>query len=96
MESAAVYNEENEQLTIFAVNRHLKEGLELECDIRNFEGYEVVEHIVLENDDLKQTNSAKGTPVAPHSNGNAAIENGLVSTLLPKLSWNVIRLAKRK
>jgi alpha-N-arabinofuranosidase len=55
-----------------------------------------VEHIVLENDDLKQTNSAKGTPVAPHSNGNAVIENGLVSAVLPKLSWNVIRLAKRK
>lgn len=26
--STAVYNEENEQLTIFAVNRHLQEGLE--------------------------------------------------------------------
>ncbi|MBY0148974.1 alpha-N-arabinofuranosidase [Neobacillus niacini] len=96
LESTAVYNEENEQLTIFAVNRHLQEGLELECDIRNFEGYQVLEHIVLENDDLKQTNSAAGTPVAPHSNGNAVIDNGLVTAILPKLSWNVIRLAKRQ
>lgn len=66
LESTAVYNEENEQLTIFAVNRDLQEGLHLECDIRNFEGYKIVEHIVLENDEIKQTNSAQGTPVAPH------------------------------
>jgi alpha-L-arabinofuranosidase len=96
LESTAVYNEENEQLTIFAVNRHLQDGLELEMDIRNFEGYEVFEHIVLENDNLKLTNSAKGTPVAPHSNGNAKSENGRVSAVLPNLSWNVIRLGKRK
>jgi alpha-N-arabinofuranosidase len=94
LESTAVYNEENEQLTIFAVNRDLQDGLHLECDIRNFEGFRVVEHIVFENDDLKQTNSAKGTPVAPHSNGNAEIENGVITVVLPKLSWNVIRLAK--
>ena len=69
---------------------------ELEVDIRNFEGYEIMEHIVLENDDLKLTNSDKGTPVAPHSNGNAKSENGGISAVLPKLSWNVIRLAKRR
>lgn len=96
LDSTAVYNEENEQLTIFAVNRHLEEGLELEVDIRNFEGYEVLEHIVLENDDLKLRNSATGTPVEPHSNGNAKSDNGGVLAVLPKLSWNVIRLAKRK
>lgn len=86
LESTAVYNEEQETLTIFAVNRHLQEGLDLEVDIRNFEGYEIVEHIVLENDDIKQTNSAEGTPVAPHSNGNARTENGGVTAVLPKLS----------
>ncbi|MCM3601851.1 alpha-N-arabinofuranosidase [Robertmurraya korlensis] len=95
LESTAVYNEEEETLTIFAVNRHLEEGLALDVDIRNFEGYEVIEHIVLENDDIKQTNSAQGTPVTPHSNGNATHENGGVKALLPKLSWNVIRLAKK-
>jgi len=96
LESTAVYNEENEQLTIFAVNRDVEDELLFECDIRNFEGYKVVEHIVLENDNLKQSNSATDTPIAPHSNGNAAIESGMVTASLPKLSWNVIRLEKRK
>jgi alpha-L-arabinofuranosidase len=95
LESTAVYNEEKEELTIFAVNRDLEDGLQLECDIRNFDGYQVVEHIVLENENLKQTNSAQATSVAPHTNGSAQIDHRLVSALLPKLSWNVIRLAKK-
>jgi len=94
LESTAVYNEENEELTIFAVNRDLQEGLLLECDLRSFEGYKVVEHIVLENDNIKQTNSAAAEAVKPHTNGDAAISGGQLSSMLPKLSWNVIRLAK--
>ncbi|RVT61645.1 alpha-N-arabinofuranosidase [Niallia taxi] len=94
LESTAVYNEENEELTIFAVNRDLQDGLLLECDIRNFEGYKVVEHIVLENDDIKQTNSAKTEAVKPHTNGDASLRDGALYAMLPKLSWNVIRLAK--
>lgn len=94
LESTAVYNEENEELSIFAVNRDIQEGLLLECDLRSFEGYKVIEHIVLENDDIKQTNSAAAEAVKPHTNGDAAISGGQLSSMLPKLSWNVIRLAK--
>ena len=94
LDTTAVYNEENEELTIFAVNRDLEDSLLLEGDIRNFEGYKVVEHIVLENDELKQVNTAKEQAVTPHSRGNATIDNGLVTATLPKLSWNVIRLKK--
>lgn len=95
LESAAVYNEENEELTIFAVNRHLEEGLIVECDVRSFEGYKVVEHIVLENDNLKATNTVNHETVQPHTNGNATVKDGMVQTRLAKLSWNVIRLAKK-
>jgi alpha-L-arabinofuranosidase len=95
LESTAVYNEEKEELTIFAVNRDLEDALLLECDIRNFEGYQVIEHIILEHDNVKQTNSATYAPVVPHNNGNAELSDGKVLAQLPKLSWNVIRLAKR-
>ncbi|WNS80596.1 alpha-N-arabinofuranosidase [Domibacillus sp. DTU_2020_1001157_1_SI_ALB_TIR_016] len=96
LESMAVYNEEQDQLTIFALNREVREPLQLECDIRNFEGYEVAEHIVLENrGNVKQSNSAGSTPVKPHSNGDASIDGGTVTASLPALSWNVIRLQKR-
>ncbi|MBA4493043.1 alpha-N-arabinofuranosidase [Paenactinomyces guangxiensis] len=94
LESAAVYNEENEEVTLFAVNRHLKEGLYLECDIRSFEDYQVLEHIVLEHDDLKAVNTADAERVKPHHQGNAELKDGILIAILPKSSWNVIRLKK--
>jgi alpha-N-arabinofuranosidase len=95
LESIAVYNEENEELTIFAVNRDLEESLLLECDIRNFEGYRVVEHIVLEHGDVKARNTY-GNPnnVMPHKKGKAEARDGFVTANLSKFSWNVIRLAR--
>jgi alpha-N-arabinofuranosidase len=94
LESAAVYNEEKEELTIFAVNRNLEEELALEADLRSFSGYRVVEHIVLENSDLKAVNTSNREAVKPHSNGNAEIDGGIVNAVLSKQSWNVIRLKK--
>ncbi|GIP57599.1 intracellular exo-alpha-(1-_5)-L-arabinofuranosidase 1 [Paenibacillus woosongensis] len=94
LDSAVVYNEAEEELTIFAVNRHLEEALELKCDVRGFENYRVIEHIVLEHDNLKVANTANEEKVKPHSHGDAACENGYVNTRLSKASWNVIRLKK--
>ncbi|MBJ8191076.1 alpha-N-arabinofuranosidase, partial [Bacillus cereus] len=44
LDSAVVYDEEGDALTVFAVNRHLSESLELTVDVRSFEGYRIVEH----------------------------------------------------
>jgi alpha-N-arabinofuranosidase len=95
LESIAVYNEEADELTIFAVNRDLDDSLQLECDIRNFDGYRIVEHIVLENGDVKARNTVNNhSSVTPHNGGNAEVKDGFVQAALPKFSWNVIRLAK--
>lgn len=95
LETTAVYNEEQDEVTIFAVNRHLEEGLELECDIRSFEGYEIAEHIVMVHDDLKARNTAEAEVVKPASNGDATIDGGIIRSNLAPKSWNVIRLTKR-
>ncbi|OYD07168.1 arabinosylfuranosidase ArfA [Paludifilum halophilum] len=95
LEATAVHNEENEELTLFAVNRNLDDSLLLECDVRSFEGYQVVEHIVLEHDDLKAVNTADEERVKPHHRGNARLEEGIVNADLAKASWNVIRLRKK-
>ena len=58
LESTAVYNEANEELTIFAVNRNPKEQLLLECDIRSFKDFRVIQHLVLEHEDIKAANTA--------------------------------------
>lgn len=94
LDSAVVYDEENEYLTIFALNRHLSESLDLNCDVRSFEGYQIEEHIVLENDDLKAVNTADKEKVAPHRGGQSQLDDGMLTARLAKASWNVIRLRK--
>ncbi|TDF92371.1 alpha-N-arabinofuranosidase [Paenibacillus piri] len=96
LEATAVYNEENEELTVFAVNKDSAAALQLDADIRGFAGYEVIEHIVLEHDDMKAVNTAAvPNRVVPHSRGGAQAKDGYIQASLPKLSWNVIRLKAR-
>lgn len=94
IESVAVYNEEKEELTIFAVNRNLEEDIELVTDVRGMEGYRVLEHIVLEHDDLKAVNGAGMERVKPQSVSQSQVDTGMMTSLLHKASWNVIRLGK--
>ena len=95
LESIAVYNEANEELTIFAVNRNPEEPLLLECDIRSFKDFRVIQHLVLEHEDIKAVNTALyPNNVVPHNRGNARVQDGEAIALLSKRSWNVIRLKK--
>jgi alpha-N-arabinofuranosidase len=97
LEAVPVLNEDCGELTIFAVNRDCQDSLLLECEMRGFESYRVLEHIVLESQNLKAANT-KENPfnVVPHTGGKTVIEDGKVKASLPKLSWNVIRLTNRK
>ena len=54
LSSVAVWNQADEELTIFAVNRNINEDMELVTDLRSMEGYQLVEHIVLENNESMQ------------------------------------------
>ncbi|QGQ45071.1 alpha-N-arabinofuranosidase [Metabacillus sediminilitoris] len=92
LDSIAVHNPEKEELTIFALNRSLEDSLTLECDVRSFSDYQIIEHIVLENENLKAVNTLESQAVAPHNKGKAVLEAGSVVAPLSKHSWNVIRL----
>ncbi|SFB45273.1 alpha-N-arabinofuranosidase [Cohnella sp. OV330] len=95
LESAAVYDEEAEQLAIFAVNRDLAEAFEVEADLRQFAGYRIVEHLALTHPDPKARNTASEPfNVTPHTESGAELRDGCLRIRLPKLSWNVIRLKK--
>lgn len=95
VESIAVYNEEKDEVTIFAVNRNLEEDVELTTDVRSFEGYRVLEHIVMENEDLKAVNSLTEQKVYPvNADDRTKLDGGIATSVLKKASWNVIRLGK--
>lgn len=95
LDSVCIWDEENDALTIFAVNKSLDEDMEVSCDLRQFEGYHLAEHIVLTNDDLKAVNTeANPNHVVPTLSTATRLESGKMHTVLGKHSWNVIRLMK--
>ena len=95
IESVAVFHEENDEVVVFAVNRNLEEDVEFEIDLRSFNDYKVKEHLVLENEDLKATNSLTNEKVYPVNVENRTkISDGIVTTILKKASWNVLRFGK--
>ena len=98
VETAVVRNEENGDITIFAVNRNLEEAVEADFFLRGFEDYAVKEHIVLENDNLKAANTVtEPFNVIPAARSNSVADNGngAFTIRLNKASWNVIRFAKK-
>ena len=94
IESVAVYNEEKEELTVFAVNRNVQESVMFEADLRGFENYQVKEYIVLENDDLKAVNSAEKENVFPVRKDAYQFDSGIFTTQMRPVSWNVIVFKK--
>jgi alpha-N-arabinofuranosidase len=96
LDATAVLSQDTNNLTIFAVNKDQTGVLELTCELRDFDKYTVIEHLVLEHDDLKATNTADHPDtVIPHANGDATVTDTQVKASLPKLSWNVIRLSRQ-
>ena len=78
-----------------AVNRNLEEDVELTTDVRSFEGYRILEHIVMENEDLKAGNSLAGEKVYPvNGDERSKLDGGVLTSVIKKASWNVIRLGK--
>jgi len=95
LESVAVYNREQEEVTLFAVNRSPEHVLELNADLRSFDGVTALEHIVVDGADPKATNSAHEQNVKPRNNERPCVEGGICTAVLPPLSWNVLRFGKK-
>lgn len=92
---AAVFDEAEEALTLFAVNRSLTQELALDCRLGGFEDYAPAQHLALYGDDLKAVNSfAAPDAVRPRTLPLAAPEAGVLHVRLQPASWNVIRLQK--
>ncbi|MCD7776329.1 MAG: alpha-N-arabinofuranosidase [Firmicutes bacterium] len=96
VDSVAVYNEEKGEVTVFAVNKNLKEDIVTSIDMRSFEGYHPVEHITMHHDDVNAVNTEENPyNVVPESNGVTKLAGGYAESVLPAASWNVIRFAKK-
>jgi len=94
IESVPVYNEEKDEVTIFAVNRNVDEDVYFNVDLRGFEGMKVLDYTVMENDDMKASNAITGEKVTPKAKTDFTFKDGIFETTMKKCSWNVIRFGK--
>ncbi|MBE6727338.1 MAG: alpha-N-arabinofuranosidase [Ruminococcaceae bacterium] len=94
--SSVIYNEEEDRLAIFVVNRDLDEDSNLEVDLRQFKDYKLDRHIILNHDDIKAVNTEENPDnvVEQIKNENSKFENGCLTSIIEKHSWNVIVLKK--
>jgi alpha-L-arabinofuranosidase len=93
LESIATWNAAAGELTLFAVNRSLKEECTLEGKLAGFGDCTLLEHLVLSHPDPKAANT-RGNPraVLPGKSDATKVSPGGLHTVLKPLSWNVIRL----
>jgi alpha-L-arabinofuranosidase len=92
IEATAVLDEAGGALTVFAVNRS-GAALPLEVVLRELDGVQLGEHIVLADDDLDACNTAEDPDrIAPSAGSGAAVEGNSLRAELPARSWNVLRL----
>jgi alpha-N-arabinofuranosidase len=97
LESIATFNREAGEVTLFAVNRNAAEELVIEGKLAGFDGYRVREHIVLAHADPKAANTKENPAnVTPRSISTTSMEKGALRAVLPRLSWNVVRLEAGK
>jgi len=96
LDAVATLDEEHDQASIFAVNRSQTDALALSGDLRGLHGYQVVEHLRMEHADPSAVNTAENPgDVMPGPHSGTTLSSGRLSAMLPRLSWNAIRLGKR-
>ena len=87
IETSVINNEEKRELTVFAVNRSMEDSIELSLNLGGFENAQMIEHIELYCDNLKEINTKDAQNVKPTVK---EVSNSDEIKLNPK-SWNMIR-----
>ena len=84
-------NEDDTELTIFAVNRHI-DDLEVDFNLLGYENLELIDHVVLENEDMKAINTADEENVKPIKGEGAKVNDNGLSVPVQARTWQMIRV----
>lgn len=94
VDTVAVFDETNNAVNIFAVNRSIDTDIILTCDLRGFQNLRFKEKLVLHHDDVGAVNTEKApNTVVPSVEKTHDQDGGLFSVKLSALSWNVLRFS---
>ncbi len=92
LETAAVWNEENRELTVFAVNKS-DQPMQLSTILSGFGDLAPAGHLTMHGYGFKETNTADNPEnVIPHDDGKTTVSGDTAVSELAPYSWNVIRL----
>ena len=95
IDCVTVYNDDDDELVIFAVNKDLKEDITLSMDLRQFAGFRVIEHVTMQDEDLYAVNTeADPNRIFPANCAESGVENNSLKAVLKHKSWNMIRLGR--
>jgi alpha-N-arabinofuranosidase len=90
---AAVHDADAKSLTLFALNRHLREELPLEVRAEGFDGLALDHALTLHDTDLEAVNTKESPDrIKPSPLKGVTAEAGRIRASLPAASWTVIRL----
>lgn len=97
VDTASVWDEDTGEVTVFAINRCLKDEALLQMSFREFGSLYLKEHLVLEHSDLKAVNTCEApNRVAPSSRTPVSVRENEAQIPLSPHSWNVLRFAPVK
>ena len=90
---SAVHDDKAGALTLFALNRHLKEEMPLQIRAKEFSGFAVEQAFEMHDSDLQAVNTKENPGrIKPSKLQGVRIEGDGISATLAPASWNVIRL----
>lgn len=96
IDSVMVYNKEKEEAVIFAINRSIEEKIEVVFELQGVVCETVIEHEVMESENIKETNQKNHQAVLPRRARGAKAESSQVTVAMEPLSWNMIRIAVKE
>ena len=95
LDAAAVLTDDRGSITCFLINRHGAQALQTEIDLQGFGKLKVVDHQVIQHDDLEARNTLKSqNAVVPRKGTGAKVEVGKLSVSLAPLSYTMLRLGR--
>ncbi len=94
LESVASYDEENEEVALFVVNRSMEEDVQLDISLLGFEGYKAVSFESMDGYNVLQENTFDSETVRMHANDLPVEDGKNVVANLKALSFNIIRFKK--
>jgi alpha-N-arabinofuranosidase len=95
IQPAVIYDEEEETITLFVLQRDTQKSVDIELDFRSFGKLSMIEHVILDGPDIYASNSfEEPEKVKPRKLSVDSTAQSLFTIELPRLSWNMLRFKK--